>query len=349
MSLRSKDQILADLLPKKSGSAYIKAWSDFKFKQTTEFLGQPKEDDFLSYFDYLHRIKGHAPTTLWSIYSKLNNMYNIVDTGKKLQQDYPRLTVQLKRYSAGYERKQARVFSYEEIMKFLLMPCEEPKSYWLLRKCAAVLAFTGGLRCTELKSLTFESLEHTQEGYVVHYTPAKQRQELKRACFLVPYNRDSPSECFARHVDNYIDAVRSSVSKLEGDLFKTCLKQGFSKVSMGINYIYGIPKDIACMLQLPNPEKYTGHSFRRSSATHAADSGANSVELRRHYNWKDDQTANKYLEQSKPQMKHMADILTKTEVQSDAGRSDTNTAMDDYRKNVVINVHPGAVLNINNV
>ncbi len=89
-----------------------------------------------------------------------------------------------------------------------------------MRKYVAVIAFTGGLRCTELKSLTFDSLEHTQEGHV-HYTPAKQRQEIKRTSFLVPYNRDSPSECFARHVDNYIDAVRSSVSKLEGDLLKT--------------------------------------------------------------------------------------------------------------------------------
>ncbi len=86
------------------------------------------------------------------------------------------------------------------------------------------------------------------------------------------------------------------------------------------------------MLQLPNPEKYTGHSFRRSSATHAADAGANSDELSRHYNWKDNQTANKYLEQSKHQMKHMADILTKTEVPPDVRKSDTNTAMDDFRK-----------------
>mgnify|MGYP005987225749 CR=1 FL=1 len=43
------------------------------------------------------------------------------------------------------------------------------------------------------------------------------------------------------------------------------------KSPVGVNTIGKIPSKIARYLQLPNPERYTGHCFRRSSATVMAD------------------------------------------------------------------------------
>lgn len=47
-----------------------------------------------------------------------------------------------------------------------------------------------------------------------------------------------------------------------------------------------MPKEIAKFLQLEDPESYTGHSLRRSSATVVADSGAGIDLLKRLGDWK---------------------------------------------------------------
>lgn len=47
-----------------------------------------------------------------------------------------------------------------------------------------------------------------------------------------------------------------------------------------------MPNRMAGFLQLPDPQKYTGHSFRRTSATLLADAGANITTLKRHGGWR---------------------------------------------------------------
>ena len=59
-----------------------------------------------------------------------------------------------------------------------------------------------------------------------------------------------------------------------------------------------MPKTIAVWLGLENPELYTGHTFRRSSATLLANSGANITTLKRHGGWKSEQVAEGYIEDS---------------------------------------------------
>ncbi len=44
---------------------------------------------------------------------------------------------------------------------------------WLLRKAAAVIAFTGCLRTHELMSLKFEDVMETNDGLWISYMPAK--------------------------------------------------------------------------------------------------------------------------------------------------------------------------------
>ena len=81
---------------------------------------------------------------------------------------------------------------------------------------------------------------------------------------------------------------------------------------MGYNYLAKIPKDVAEALNLENPGGYTGHSFRRSSATHAAAGGASSVEMRRYYNRKDDTIANKYIEETLSGNRNMTNMILMT-------------------------------------
>lgn len=55
---------------------------------------------------------------------------------------------------------------------------------------------------------------------------------------------------------------------------------------IGINKFGKMPSDIANYLKLTDADLYTGHSFRRTSATLLADSGADLTTLKRHGGWK---------------------------------------------------------------
>ena len=67
---------------------------------------------------------------------------------------------------------------------------------------------------------------------------------------------------------------------------------------IGINKIRNTPKEIATYLKLPEAERYTGHCFRRSSATLLANSGADFVTLKRHGGWRSSTVAEGYIAES---------------------------------------------------
>lgn len=64
---------------------------------------------------------------------------------------------------------------------------------------------------------------------------------------------------------------------------------------IGINKIGMMPKRIATLLGKPNADLYSGHSFRRTSATLLVDAGADITELKRHGGWKSNGVAEGYL------------------------------------------------------
>jgi hypothetical protein len=55
-----------------------------------------------------------------------------------------------------------------------------------------------------------------------------------------------------------------------------------TRQNIGHNTIGEMPKKIAIYLNLPNPRSYTGHCFRRTSATILAPRGGNTLQLKQH-------------------------------------------------------------------
>jgi integrase len=316
-SLRLVEAILEDLLPHKSKAAYDKAWKNFHNHCRIKKGEKPSEAHFMGYFDYLSREKKLKTSTMWSTFSMLNQC-NQIEFGDRLQDAFPCLKVQLKQYNSGYVRKVAKVFTNFELNDFMAKTHEGPKRFWQLRKAAVALSFTGGLRTTELKNLKFKNLSDSPAGVWVDYTPAKQRGEVKTSRFLVPVNPESPGTCYASHLRAYLSAVNKSLgNKVDTDLvlFLKCLKGGgFSKVPMGINRLYKIPGEVAAQLKLEDPTKYTGHSFRRSSATQMANTGATSTDLRRFYHWKNDSTANQYIDKSATHGERIGNMIAGVDV-----------------------------------
>ena len=75
-------------------------------------------------------------------------------------------------------------------------------------------------------------------------------------------------------------------------------KEKCTHQAIGKNKFMKMPKLIAQFLELPNAEKYTGHAFRRTSATLLAESGADMSAIQRHGGWKSAQVAQGYVDES---------------------------------------------------
>ena len=78
---------------------------------------------------------------------------------------------------------------------------------------------------------------------------------------------------------------------------------------MGKTTIAAVPRNVAKFLNLKNPNFFTGHALRVTSATVLADEGANSLSLKRHGRWKSDAVAEEYLRESKQVRKETANLL----------------------------------------
>ena len=182
----SLDSILDSIAPPKTAKVYNSTWEKFLQVSGVTDVNELKEDHFLRYFFNL-KSNGIKASTLWTTYSILNNTFQR-KTGRKLQVMYPRLTMQLKAYQRGYERKIAKTFTIHEFRAFMQADVTSP--YWLLRKAFAAIAWCGGLTCDELHRLTISSLTSTEYGFEVRYNHAKQFSEVKENSFVVPFNRN---------------------------------------------------------------------------------------------------------------------------------------------------------------
>ena len=67
---------------------------------------------------------------------------------------------------------------------------------------------------------------------------------------------------------------------------------------VGINKFGRMATEIASFLKLPNPSEYTGHCFRRSSATILVNAGEDLLTLKRHGGWRSSGVAEGYVDDS---------------------------------------------------
>lgn len=127
---------------------------------------------------------------------------------------------------------------------------------------------------------------------------------------------------------------------------------------IGINTIGKVPKNIATYLNLPNPELFTGHCFRRSSVTHLANSGGDLITIKRHGGWKSSAVAEGYIDNSTKNKVDVARILsgapnTSTEIIQNPSTSDTigsdvsiNVNQQEFKQNIVCSQNlPGISIN----
>lgn len=240
-------------------------------------------------------------TSLWTVFSHIKKyllLERTLDLGRA-----PRITDYLKTLSKFHKKKKAPSFSRDEMFDFLRRASNEGKG--LIDKLVLLAGFYGGLRCCELVELTWEDVVYATEGILLKIRFSKTDRAGIGATKLLPaIVEDAISPL------HYFLLYKEAVADRAGRLFRKFANGKFTKAPVGKNTIAAIPRTIAIFLGLSNPEIYTGHSFRVSSATVLADEGASSITLKRHGRWASDNVAEGYLRDSKQARVETASLLS---------------------------------------
>lgn len=298
MMKRSSDDIFAETLTKrKSQNKYDDEWERFiKYSELPDIVqvGDITEEIVAQYLDFLHAELKLAPTTIWSCFSKINTKYQDIGGGK-LQDKFPRLVNLMKRYQSGYIPKRADTFSFDQVKLFLETANDEGK--YLLYKAVVCMALYGGLRCADLVSIQNEDITvNDTTGVWVRYGVSKISGSFhKTNTFVIPKPHDA-------YVTNYLNATNR-----HGRVFKNYNK-GFTSQPMGVRTLGLVPAAVAKFLGVNG--NYTGHCFRRSCATILAENGATSTQLKTLMNWKGDNTALNYIDNTQSSRVQMSSLIS---------------------------------------
>ena len=244
--------------------------------------------------------KTKVASTLWTVYSHVKKYLSLecsFDLG-----DSARISDFLKTLSRFHKKKKARAFSRDDLFRFLR---EAPNiGRDLVHKLVAITGFYGGLRACELTALTWEDVVFSQEGILIKIVKSKTDRAGIGSIKLLPKHDEKELCCL-----NYYTLYKSQVSISAGRLFCQFQNGKFIKAPLGKNTIASVPQAIATFLHLDNPELYTGHALRVTSATVLADQGANTLALKRHGRWKSEAVAEEYVRESKSVRTETAALL----------------------------------------
>lgn len=154
------------------------------------------------------------------------------------------------------------------------------------------MGIAGACRRHELCDIEIDDIQDTGAALIVKIKECKNK--VSRTFVVTDNNNQTRSflEIFRKYISLRpvpINHKRLFIRYINGK----CTSQ-----PIGINQFGKIPFKIAQFLSLPNPNLYTGHCFRRSSASLLADSGANISAIKRHGGWKSTVVAEGYVENS---------------------------------------------------
>lgn len=154
-----------------------------------------------------------------------------------------------------------------------------------------ILGISGACRREELYNMSVRDIEDRKSFLIVKIPNTK--TNIQRTFTVI--NRDNDI--------NYLEICRKYVSLRPQNpksehLFLRYHNGKCSNQVIGKGTIGSWPSKIATFLNLENPNAYTGHSFRRTSATFLANKGVDVLGLKRHGGWRSSTVAESYVEDS---------------------------------------------------
>lgn len=172
-----------------------------------------------------------------------------------------------------------------------------------------IIGLSGACRREELKDLLVENV--TDQDQVFRIVIPNTKTKIAREFFVTSGSVEGV---------NMVELTRKYAAlrpkhAAHSRFFVSYRNNKCTTLPVGIHTFGNMPKLIATFLKLPNPEEYTGHSFRRSSASLLADSGADIQTVKRHGGWRSNTVAEGYIENSAENKKKIsAAILGKKNI-----------------------------------
>ncbi|XP_011687447.1 PREDICTED: uncharacterized protein LOC105449760 [Wasmannia auropunctata] len=257
----------------------VKVFQKLLTKTTKYFIKSLSENVILAYFTELSHT--HKPSSLWATYSMLKSTLN-VNNNVNIH-NYPKLVSFLKKQAQGFKSRKSKTLTAEEIKKFL---DEAPDNKYLDLKTALIFGICGACRREELTKVTIDNIQDKDNVLLVKIPITK---TYKPRSFVI-------SDKFYTICKKYM-ALRPA--NIQTSRFFLNYQNGkCTQQPIGINKFGKMPSTIASYLGLSDPSSYTGHTFRRTSATILADSGANILTLKQHGGWKSSTVAEGYIDDS---------------------------------------------------
>lgn len=182
---------------------------------------------------------------------------------------YKKLIGFLKRSNDTYTPVKSKVFTMANVEQFVRQASDAD---YLLMKVILLFGINGACRRSELCDLLQTDVTDTGSIAVVTLRNTKTK---KNRTFTVT------SGCNGYNLYKKYVSLRPKIVK-HNRFFISYNKGVCTKTPIGVQTIAKIPQNIAKFRNLPNFEQYTGHCFRRSSATFLADSGVDIQVLKRH-------------------------------------------------------------------
>ncbi|KAJ8909670.1 hypothetical protein NQ315_008900, partial [Exocentrus adspersus] len=310
------------LLPAKSKRVYKTEMVEFDKWRKKRGLGEGAitEEVLLAYFFNVE--KHFAASSMWTKYSMLKSMLK-VHKGIDISQ-YGKLTSYLKVGSRKYKTKKAKILERNQIEEFLK---KAPDVEYLQVKVALILGVAGACRCNELTFLDISDVQ--DKGSYLYVLIPDTKTNISRSFTVM-------EEAFSV---NSVEMCRKYISlrpKAAGRRFFLRYVDGKCTTQhVCINTISKTFSKGASFLGLPDPESFTGHGMRRSSATLLANAGGDITTVKRHGGWKSITVAENYIEESLCKMA----IAEKIQVLPNVGEvvGPSSTSETPHR----VNLNPG--------
>lgn len=193
------------------------------------------------------------------------------------------------------------------------------------------MGYSGALRRQELTDLTINDLKFKDDNVFVSIP--KTKTNVPRMFVITEVN-------WVHLVKKYYN-LRPAGATVR--FFLTYRNGHCIKSPIGINTISKIPKMIATYLKLPEPERYTGHCFRRSSASHLANSGGDLLTIKKQGGWKSSTVVEGYIDTSMKKKVQVADMFrcpspqpsTSFNAKSSSAAPTTSTVQNEGNENAI--------------
>jgi len=286
---------------------YLKRLHDFLLFHYNKSFEQPSmELNMMDYFQFNHDKKDedgdpyYAPTTLRSWFSVFQAFYLHSGRGK-LKEVAPIINIKLNQWVKEHEAKKAKTFTREDLIP-LFQAQNTPET--LLWKAYSAIALGCAARNCEMNKMTWESVSESRSSnngelfFEVSFYRAKPNGPK------IKMSANIKGDLEVQAIMEYRQCFSSE--KRNGKFFKKLVtKEGIiqgNNVNIGKNMLKNYGKAIAKWMNKDDFNNYTGHCFRRTSATLAADHGLTLPQIKTLTGHKSDSVAQQYIDRSNVQL-----------------------------------------------